>query len=170
MGAAIKVIDYLDSLGVQYQLVPHAHSQSSIQSATNAGVPARQTAKSVVLEDNEGRRILAVVPAANRVVIQKLSDQLKRELHLIPETKLKGQFSDCELGAVPPVGKPYNLMAVYEDDLCKEDHIYLEAGDHEHLIRISRNGMQALMANQAHGHFSATSVANEKPRRAWDWQ
>ncbi|SDJ64792.1 Ala-tRNA(Pro) deacylase [Ferrimonas sediminum] len=170
MGVAISVIDYLEELGVQYQLVPHAHSQSSIQSALSAGVSARQTAKSVMLEDNEGRRVMAVIPAANRVVIQQLSQQLKRELHLIPESKLKGQFDDCELGALPGVGDPYNVLAVYDDALEGEDHVYLEAGDHEHLIRISNQGMKALMADHPHGRFSATAVYNEKPRRAWDWQ
>ncbi len=171
MGVAIKVSDYLKSLGVQYELIPHRHSQSALQSAVSAGVPARQTAKAVVLEDHEGRRVLAVVPAANRVLLHKLGEQLGRELHLIPESRLRNAFDDCELGAVPAVGDPYQVQAVYDEQLGEESDIYLEAGDHENLIRINKEAFMALMANHVHGRFSVVrGIDYGQTRRAWDWQ
>ncbi len=171
MGVAIRVSDYLDSLGVRYQLIPHGHSQSAMQSAISAGVSAKQTAKSVVLEDHEGRRIMAVVPAANRLILKKLSEQLGRELHLIPENQFKQTFGDCELGAVPAVGDPYNIQAVYDDQLANETQVFLEAGDHEHLLRLSKEAFHAVVANHQHGRFSVDrSIDYGQPRRAWDWQ
>ncbi|MBY5993231.1 aminoacyl-tRNA deacylase [Ferrimonas balearica] len=171
MAVAIRVSDYLKTLGVQYQLVSHPHSQSAMQSAISAGVPARQTAKAVMLEDHEGRRVMAVVPAANRVILHKLNQQLGRELHIVPETKLKDTFDDCELGALPAVGDPYQVQAVYDDQLSDEAEIFMEAGDHENLIRIPKEAFMALVANHQHGRFSVNrAVDYGQPRRGWDWQ
>ncbi|GAA5186702.1 YbaK/EbsC family protein [Ferrimonas gelatinilytica] len=171
MAVAMRVSDYLESLGVRYSLVPHAHSQSAVQSALNAGVPVRQTAKGVMLEDHEGRRILAVVPAGNRVILRKLSEQLGCELHLIPESKLKGSFSDCELGALPATGEPYHVQSVYDEQLAEEPEVYMEAGDHENLVRLSHPDFLAVMANHPHGRFSVDRSADYgQPKRGWDWQ
>ncbi|SHI04159.1 aminoacyl-tRNA deacylase [Ferrimonas marina] len=171
MGVAIRVSDYLKSLGVSYSLVPHSHSQSAVQSAISAGVPVRQTAKSVLLEDHEGRRILAVIPAGNRVLLKKLSDQLGRELHLIKESQMRGSFDDCELGALPAIGEPYHLQAIYDELLSEEPEVYMEAGDHEHLVRLSHAAFLAVMANHPHGRFSIDRSADYgQPSRGWDWQ
>ncbi|GAA4893013.1 YbaK/EbsC family protein [Ferrimonas pelagia] len=171
MGVAIRVSDYLNSLGIPYSLVAHAHSQSATQSALSAGVPVRQTAKAVILEDHEGRRIMAVLPAGNRLIVRKLAEQLGLELHLVPESRLKGAFDDCELGALPAVGDPYHVQAVYDDQLGEEQEIYMEAGDHEHLIRLSHPAFLTVIANHAHGRFSIDRSADYgQPKRGWDWQ
>lgn len=171
MGVAIRVSDYLKSMGIEYQVVPHTHSQSAVQSAVSAGVSAKQTAKSVMLEDHEGRRIMAVVPAANRLIIKKLNQQLGRDFHLIPESHFKDTFDDCEIGALPAVGDPYQVQAVYDDQLGEAAEVYLEAGDHQNLIKIDKTDFHSLVANHQHGRFSIDrNVDFSQTNRAWDWQ
>ena len=48
MGIAMKLSDYLKAHDAQYEVLNHAHSGSSMQTAKASNVPARCLAKAVV--------------------------------------------------------------------------------------------------------------------------
>jgi len=58
---------------------------------------------------------------------------------MVDEATLGEIFSDCELGAVPPIGMAYELKTIWDpkSSLGKEDEVFFEAGDHQNLIRVS---------------------------------
>ncbi len=53
-------------------------------------------------------------------------------------------FGDCEPGAVPALGDAYGIQVIWDDDLKYTSDIYIEAGDHEHLIRIEPESLQEI--------------------------
>ena len=59
---------------------------------------------------------------------------------------MAGLFPDCEEGAVPPVGKAYGLRSLLDRALLEQPEIFFEAGDHEHLLKMSGQNFQALQA------------------------
>ena len=154
MSVATRLDSYLNRHQINYQVIPHFHSLNSISSAISANVPLHQIAKAVVLEDHEGRKLMAVLPANNKVSMSFINDELLGSYHLIKETKVYELFKDCEHGAVPPVGDAYNMTMICDSLLDDLDEVYLEAGDHENLICIDHDGFKKLTENSKHMRFS----------------
>jgi Ala-tRNA(Pro) deacylase len=153
MAIALTLKEYLDSRGISYEVIPHKYSESSLTSADAAHVPGDCLAKSVVLEDDFGY-LLAVLPANRKLSINTLRMYTHRDLEFAPEDELGELFSDCEFGAIPPVGRVYGMQTIIDDALKEQAEIYFEAGDHEALIRVSTAQFESLMPEADYSHFS----------------
>jgi Ala-tRNA(Pro) deacylase len=73
---------------------------------------------------------------------------------LAEEKDLHEIFSDCSLGAIPPVGRAYGVNVLFDDHLTECEDIYFEAGDHTDLIHVSGKDFLVLMGDASHGEFS----------------
>jgi Ala-tRNA(Pro) deacylase len=153
MTMASTLRTYLDEHGIDYELVSHPHSESSMRTAALAHVPGHQLAKSVLLEDEDGY-LLVVLPSTRRVRLGLLHKQLERPLGLATEPELGALFPDCETGAIPPVGEAYGIPTLLDDSLRGCAEIYFEAGDHNALVRLSGREFQRMMEGLPHGRFS----------------
>lgn len=153
MGIAITLQEHLDERGIDYELVRHPPSYSSMQTAALAHVPGHQLAKSVLLEDEDGY-LMVVVPSTHRVRLGLLHKQLERPLGLATEPELGDLFPDCETGAIPPVGEAYGIPTLLDDSLRGCSDIYFEAGDHSELVHLSGREFQRMMEDVPHGRFS----------------
>jgi Ala-tRNA(Pro) deacylase len=149
-----RVTHYLDKAHIHYQIVSHAPSKSSIGTAISAEIPMHQIAKAVILEDHQGRHIMAIVPADYKVSLSLLSDELKRSFKLAKEAEIYQMFSDCDSGAVPPIPSAYHLDAVYDEALTQQEQLFLESGDHKTLIQLNREDFIRLMSSYKHSRFS----------------
>jgi Ala-tRNA(Pro) deacylase len=156
MAIAKSLIRYLDEREVNYKLVPHEHSATSLETAHKAHIPAHQVAKAVVLCDDAGY-VLSVLPATHTLEIDWVNAELKRELTLACEDEFATLFKDCERGAVPALGDAYGIQVIWDDDLKYTADIYIEAGDHEHLIWMERKSFQKLMKSLPHTIISSDS-------------
>ena len=153
MAIPITLQEYLNKCGVSYDVMSHSYTTTSMNTAQALPIPSEQLAKSVVLEDEHGY-LMAVIPATHHVQLGQLSRQLKRRLGLATEQELSERFSDCELGAIPPIGEAYSMDVIVEDDLNDCPDIYFEAGDHTEVIHLRGEDFQQLMQHAEHGHFS----------------
>ena len=153
MAIASRLKWYLDVHGLEYEILSHSHTTTSHDSACAAHVPEEQVAKSVLLGDEWGY-VMAILPASRRVVFDSLQTQLGRTLHLASEKELAEVFFDCELGAVPSLGDAYGIPTLIDDALLEASDIYLEAGDHEALVRLRGTDFAALAASWQHGPIS----------------
>ena len=153
MAIAITLQEYLDKSGIEYDVLPHAHTETSLDTAHKTHIPPEQVAKSVILEDEDGY-LMAVIPASHHIELGQLSRQLERRLGLATEDELSNLFDDCDLGAVPPIGEAYHMEVVMDNSLEKCPDVYFEAGDHIDLIHVRGPAFLQLMQNARHGHFS----------------
>lgn len=153
MAIAITLQQYLDKSGIEYNVLPHTHTETSLSTAQTTRVPPEQIAKSVVLEDESGY-LMAVIPANRHIDLGQLSRQMQRRLGLATEDELAGLFRDCETGAIPPIGDAYQMEVVMDDSLEKCSDVYFEAGDHTDLIHVRGPVFLQLMQHARHGHFS----------------
>jgi Ala-tRNA(Pro) deacylase len=83
-----------------------------------------------------------------------VNDELGRELCLAEEREFGSLFKDCEIGAVPALGEAYGLQVIWDDDLQYTADVYIEAGDHEHLIWLDRKDFMQLMSSLPHNIIS----------------
>lgn len=144
---------YLDNSGIAYETVHHAPSAFSQDSAQAAHVPGRRLAKGVLLQDGQGY-LLAVLPAPMHVDVDLLNDLLDRNLDLVTEDAVAKLFPDCDVGAVPPIGKPFKLKVALDKSLCDEPDIYFEGGDHVDLVRVGGTDFQTLQKGAKRLNFA----------------
>jgi Ala-tRNA(Pro) deacylase len=107
----------------------------------------------VLLEDEFGY-VMAVVPAARRVDIERLGQQLHRKLELATSAEITDLFEDCEDGAMPALGTPYQIPTVYDESLAGLEDIYFEAGDHDEIVHMKGDAFLELLSESLHGRFS----------------
>ena len=144
---------YLDLHGVDYEVIPHPPSSTSAETARNASIPLDRLAKPVVVEDELGY-LMVVVPASRRVDLERLSEEMQRDLELASERELVALFPDCERGAVPPLGSAYRIPTVYDDSIAELPEVCFEAGDHEDVVRMRGDAFVRLLEGSRHGRFS----------------
>lgn len=155
MTIATRIEHYLNENQIPFQTLSHDHSQSSLHSAVKAHVPKMNVAKGIVLEDHEGRHLLAVLPADSKISFSVLNMKLRSDYHLVKEHDVYTLFDDCEHGAVPPIGTPYHMSMICEESLTELDEVYLEGGDHETLIRLDKSSFSKVMSHGKWLHFSS---------------
>ncbi|MCP4597504.1 aminoacyl-tRNA deacylase [Neptuniibacter sp.] len=153
MSVTATLDSYLHNKSCDYDTVPHSFSSTASESALMAAVPMKQVIKAVVLHDNN-HYMLAAVPAMNKVMLPQIEQITGCHTELAKEAEIERIFGDCELGAVPAIGQAYGLDVIWDDSLCEDDDLYIEAGDHRNLIHIKREQFQELMKNNPHGHIS----------------
>ena len=153
MAIARRLQWYLDAKGVSYDVLPHPHSSSSLETARQAHVPAERLAKAVLLEDERGY-VMAIVPASHRIDLARLNQQLHRDLELAREREIATLFHDCDRGALPALGSPYRVPTVYDDALSATPEVYFEAGDHEDVVHLRGGDFLRLLEGSLHGTFS----------------
>jgi Ala-tRNA(Pro) deacylase len=156
MAIATSVRDFMAEHGLRYDVLSHPHSHNSSQTAQYAHVPGDALVKCVVLEDERGY-LMAVLPTTRHVQFGMLAKALDGRARLVNEDELSRLFTDCEPGAIPPLGAVYGMRMVVDDSLAEQEEIYFEAGDHERVIQMSREDFLAMMAMEhaATAHFGA---------------
>ncbi|HTT11100.1 MAG TPA: YbaK/EbsC family protein [Burkholderiaceae bacterium] len=151
-----RLASFLNERLAHYEVCEHAHTETSAQTARLAHVPPQHVAKSVILEDDEGC-VMAVLPADRRVHIGELARVLGRHnLHLSDEARVKLLFDDCAPGAVPALGMAWGMETVVDATLEMAPVVYVEAGDHEQLVKLSRDDFSELMRGARRAHFGHT--------------
>ena len=155
MAIAFTLKHFLDSSGIDYELVEHPYANNALGVANAAHLPPEKVAKCVMLED-EGGYLIAVCSASKRICLGDLYHEINRRLEFASEAELADLLGDCVLGAVPPVGELYDMEVVVDTDLFMQPDIYFEAGDHEDLIHVSADAFQRIMRNAEHASFCRT--------------
>ena len=153
MAIANTVQQFLEQHSVKYDLVTHPHTGSSHETAEAAHVNEDHIAKAVIIRD-AGSHAMVVVPASNWVELAHLQKELNRDLELATEDELAKLFNDCEAGAVPPLGPAYGVETFLDKAITSLANVYFEAGDHVHLVRVTGNDFQKLLAGVRSGYFS----------------
>jgi len=150
---AATVQRYLEDCGVDYEVLEHARTMTSSRTAEVSHVAGDRLAKAVVLK-SDGGFTMALLPASRHLRLGEIRDLLARPIGLATESEVGQLFGDCELGAIPALGKPYGMETIVDDSLDEQPDIYFEAGDHMSLIHVNATAFQQLTAEARHGRFS----------------
>ncbi len=153
MAVASTLKEYLDSRDIVYEIIGHDRTESTQRSARSAHVPGDCMAKPILLGD-EHSYLLAVIPATHRLALVRLMQMTARSLDFVPEEEMRIAFTDCECGAIPPIGEPYGIDTVVDLHLTRTEDVYFESGDHEHLIHMRGDDFVALLGQVPHMQFS----------------
>ena len=152
MGIALTLQEYLNDRRITYDVMTHEVTNSSTRTAQASHIPGDRIAKGVVLT-KEGGFVMAVLPASCKVQLDAIEHMLHCPVNLATEDEISSIFTDCEVGAIPPIGAAYALDCVVDESLEQQADLYLEGGDHRSLILVSHAQFHDLMKDVPHGHI-----------------
>lgn len=158
MAIAMTLESFLSDNKVKYSLVKHRKTLSSLDSSASAHLPSSQVVKAVLLVNNEGDFLMAGVGSGHRLSVLKVSEQMGEVYHLANEDELSSQFSDCDEGAIPGLAEAYGLKMMLDKRLFDEEKVYLEAGDHRHLIEINHQQYTPLLSGTLLADIGGTPI------------
>lgn len=153
MALAETVKIYLSTHHVEYELVAHHKTASSHETAQAAHVMDDHVAKAVIVRDAKGYAMV-VIPGSDWLKLKALQEESDRDFELANESGVINLFSDCQPGAIPPLGPAYGLETFVDERLTTLANIFFEAGDHEHLVHVDGKDFHKLLKGVRHGHFS----------------
>jgi Ala-tRNA(Pro) deacylase len=127
----------LDREGIEYELLPHRHTETAWAEARALGIPPAYVAKTIVLSSGT-EYVRAVLPASEHLDVRKVRDLLglPHSPRLATEAELAARYPTFELGAVPPVGGPRGDRTLVDRRLVARDSVVLEAGSHDESVRV----------------------------------
>ena len=155
MGVAATVEKYLKAKQVDFTLLEHDYCEGTYNTARVARIDDHCLAKGVLLRDEDFHYTLCVLPTRNKILRHTLNQIFDRRMELVEEEELAEIFKDCAEGAIPALGQAYGLDVIWDEELMGVEEIYIEAGDHRHLIRLKQPDFAHLMGNKHRDHFSA---------------
>ncbi len=156
----------LEATDVGYTVRRHRPTATASETAEAAHVPGRKLVKSVLL-GGDGAPVLAVLSSTQHVDLARINEALGRKLDLVPEADIRNVFFDCAVGALPPTGATYGVEEVMDPALDDLDEVYVEAGDHRHVLRLDGADFVRLMRNARRVPFAvAGPVAAAEPAPA----
>jgi Ala-tRNA(Pro) deacylase len=137
MSSAIdRTTQHLDEQGIEHEVVEHEQAFTASGEALASGVRPDNAAKSVLLHDEGGYR-LVVIPASDRLDLRKVCDLLdtsKAKVRLATEDEMRVDFPDFELGAIPPLGEMLPAPEIVDTRVLDHDRVLCNGGDHSHSV------------------------------------
>jgi len=151
--------EFLDNNNVKYTIVSHSPAYTAQAIAALAHVPGKELAKTVIIK-LDGRLVMAVLPASFQVDFALLKKATKaRVAHLAYEEEFRGEFPECEPGAMPPFGNLYGMDVFVDESLAEDSEIAFNAGSHHELIRLQWQDFERLVGPKVIKFASQTLTA-----------
>lgn len=142
--STIDIVRELTEGRVEYELVPHEHTERAKDEAAALGVPLQEVGKTLILKSPRGY-VRAVIPASERLDLHKVRDHLDDQwLRLATERELAADYAEFELGAVPPLGGPAGDRVIADRRIAELNRVIVEAGTHDQSIKIRAADLFAL--------------------------
>ena len=131
-----RLVGFLKEAGVPFEEHEHQLAYTAQAVAEAEHVPGKTLAK-VVIALADGELVMFVLPAPYRLDTEKAAAELgAAELRLAHENEFANRFPDCDVGAMPPVGKLYAMDTYVDKSLAEDEYIVFQAGTHTDTIRL----------------------------------
>jgi Ala-tRNA(Pro) deacylase len=135
----------LEGRGVRYRELHHPRAYTSQEVAKREHVSGHQVAKVVVVMA-DGKPVELVLPASRRVVLEQVRELLgARDMRLATETEMERYFTECEIGAVPPLRHWKDIDVLMDTTLSADDEILFQAGTHEDAVALRFDDWQRIV-------------------------
>jgi len=140
-----KLKKFLDDNGIKYVTVSHSIAYTAQEVAASSHISGKDMAKTVMIKV-DGSMAMAVLPASFQVDFHLLKKTLgAKNVDLATEQEFKGEFTDCEVGAMPPFGNLYGMDVFIDEHLCEDEEIAFNAGSHTELIKLAYSDFEQLV-------------------------
>ena len=134
----MKLESFLQERGIGYERHTHIVTYTAQGLANAEHVSGYMVAKPVIVKGAAGFT-MCVLAAPKHIDLQRVAAALgESEVRLASEAEMAELFPDCELGAEPPLGTPFGLKTIMDQQLREDEFLVMQAGTHTEAIKMRR--------------------------------
>lgn len=153
MSIAHHILRFLRANGVAYEEHPHKPTLTLEEAAAACNVSVDLFLRAVVLSDGQ-QMFLAVLPLNGALDLERVCILLKKDVQPLTRDESRDRFNDCELGTHPPLGEPYGLKTIVDEQITELGKVYFEAGSHDTVVSMSGTDFLFLSGKALRGAIS----------------
>ena len=137
MASPYWVRKMLELRGIPFEELHHPEAYTAQEVAQREHVSGHRLAKVVVVMA-DGNPVELVLPASRHVNLDRLRTVIHaHELRLATEAELEKFFTDCEVGAIPPLRHWKDVAVLMDRSLNVEGDFLFQAGTHADAVRLN---------------------------------
>jgi Ala-tRNA(Pro) deacylase len=130
------VTEHLEQRGCAFELIAHRQAYTSIDEARALGVDAGEALKTLAVRTAAGYA-LVVIPATRRLDLHLAREALgDSHARLATEDELGRDFTDYQLGALPPLGALVGSQVYVDPEVLGHDTVVFAAGSQTESVRM----------------------------------
>jgi Ala-tRNA(Pro) deacylase len=135
-----SLVDLLDAEGADFRVMHHDPVTTSAQAAAIRGTELRSGAKAMLVKTKSG--FVLLVLAADRKVDWKLLAPLVggKGARFATDDELRAT-TGLEKGAVPPLGRLFDVRTIYDASLLEVDRVNFNAGTKTDSVAMARDDL-----------------------------
>lgn len=131
-----QVTEHLERQGVDFEVLPHEPTNTSLAEAHVLGVAEDEVCKTVVLDVRTGHAF-AVLPANCQLDLDKIRTAINsRHVELATEEEIERDYPEFELGAIPPLGSLTRTPLIVDPLVLEHDEVIFPAGTQDESVRM----------------------------------
>ncbi len=131
-----RLKDFLDENHIKYVTMIHSKAYTAQEIAAILHVPGKSFAKTVILKA-DGKFVMAVLPATHRINLDLFKQVAHaHEVEMATEEEFEKLFPGCEIGAMPAIGRIYELPTYVDSSLTRNEDICFNATTHSEVIKM----------------------------------
>jgi Ala-tRNA(Pro) deacylase len=156
------LLRWLRAHGVEYEIHGHPPTITARATAEVEGIDPRRFAKCVAVATKEGRQVILVVDADDRLDLARARHALETaDVRLLSEAELLELAPDCEIGTMPPVGELWGVPIIADFVIRDDPDISFHAGSHRFTVHVDRAAWERA------AHVTYADLAETEGRPAW---
>jgi Cys-tRNA(Pro)/Cys-tRNA(Cys) deacylase len=132
MARATPATQALQRTGTAFRLHEYAHDAArddyGIEAVVELGLDARRVFKTLVVECDDGRYAVAVVPAERRLDLKALAAVVGAKHVELASAEDATRLTGYVLGGISPVGQKRSLVTVVDQSALEFDTVFVSAG------------------------------------------
>ena len=142
-----RAIQYLKQKRVSFDTVAYAHAQKGAEYAAEAtGYPLEMTVKTLVVELDERKYALALIPGDKQLSMKRLAKICRHKRAAMADTKTAERITGYLVGGISPFGTKQKLPVVMEEGIMNYDKVLINAGQRGKMILIAPAEIQKTLA------------------------
>jgi len=134
-----KLLALLSGEAVEFQLTRHDPVTTSAEAAAVRGAQLRSGAKAMLVKARTGF-VLAVLAADRKVDWKLLAPLVGKGARFATDEELR-KVTGLSKGAIPPLGRLFDLRTIYDRSLLEVDTVDFNAGTHTDSVAILRDDL-----------------------------
>jgi len=148
MATPMWIRSMLQARGIPFEELHHSEVFTAQEVAQREHVSGHRVAKVVVVMADD-RPYELILPASRHVDLERVRVVLgARRVRLATEEEMAQCFTDCEVGAIPPLRHWSNVGVLRDRALQVEGDIVFQAGTHTDAVRLNFRDWDALVNPQ----------------------
>ncbi|MBX2859263.1 MAG: HDOD domain-containing protein [Cellvibrionaceae bacterium] len=146
-----SVLESLDTQKISYNVTRLA---SEKKQSASPSAPSNCIVKSILVQDMQSR-MQVLIPADRMLDLDAMLSEFGRSFNGVSSDDIKPLILKHNLNSLPAIPRWQGMPTIVDSSLLKHETLWLDAGDAEQLIEISRDNFEGVITPQNVGTISA---------------